>query len=537
MTMEKKPAAPSPEVVYLTALFRRIQQGSIRVPAFQRGFVWRDGQVIELLESIYYGYPIGSLLMWNVDQPLMRCADASKSYFPDLPLQHPTTFILDGLQRLSTLYAVFHFDKKLHPSKFDIHFDLKKKGFVTTSEPAETHIPLNVVFRANEFVKYHSSLSKLDRGPVLVDTAVDLLATFQEYLVPTVTIVERDVTDVVRIFERINSTGTRLSAVDFMRAVTWSSEFDLNSQLHTIREFGRAHGFDIPNETLVKVFAIALGHSPASESMLHLRKLDSERLRGGTNQAKQILVRIFEFVKSALHIHTYDLIPYEAQFLALAGFFSTSKQPDGRHIRQIVRWYWTASLNEDMQGRSEHQVARIVEQMQALRAGKRRGLLGRLSLTTSTLMERRFRWGTALSSALASMLAQNQCRSFVSGEVIPVEDYMTGDAGKNYVPVVPTEAVQEIVHKSVPGGKIVANMIVASNGDLANLGRGSALELVKHARTRAAGDAILESQFIPPSALQALRKNRYADFLQERANCILAFAQQLTLPPSQRPSS
>ena len=58
-------APPAPEVQHLPTLLRRVQAGEIRVPAFQRDYVWTEKQIIELLESIYNGYPIGSLLFWQ----------------------------------------------------------------------------------------------------------------------------------------------------------------------------------------------------------------------------------------------------------------------------------------------------------------------------------------------------------------------------------------------------------------------------------------------------------------------------------------
>lgn len=42
-----------------------VPKGQIRVPAFQRGFVWDPERVAFLMDSIYKGYPFGSLLLWR----------------------------------------------------------------------------------------------------------------------------------------------------------------------------------------------------------------------------------------------------------------------------------------------------------------------------------------------------------------------------------------------------------------------------------------------------------------------------------------
>src|SRR5690242_719250 len=119
-SMSVKLTAPAPEVQYLPAIFRRVQRGDIRMPAFQRGFVWKAGQILELMESIYRGFPIGSILLWKVDGPILRVEDQSKSLFPVNDDSYPAHFVLDGLQRLSSLYAAFHFDVRHHDKMFRV---------------------------------------------------------------------------------------------------------------------------------------------------------------------------------------------------------------------------------------------------------------------------------------------------------------------------------------------------------------------------------------------------------------------------------
>src|SRR3954462_7856987 len=100
--------APKPEVVYLPAIFRSIRSGETRAPAFQRGFVWKPPQIFELLESVYKSYPIGSLLLWQVDQSIMRTDLSGSVPFPHPPVTGLVDFVLDGMQRISTLYGAFH---------------------------------------------------------------------------------------------------------------------------------------------------------------------------------------------------------------------------------------------------------------------------------------------------------------------------------------------------------------------------------------------------------------------------------------------
>ena len=62
-----QPLAERPTATTLTVreLIHKVQTGRVRVPRFQRPLRWRQAQVVDLLDSISRGYPIGSLLLWR----------------------------------------------------------------------------------------------------------------------------------------------------------------------------------------------------------------------------------------------------------------------------------------------------------------------------------------------------------------------------------------------------------------------------------------------------------------------------------------
>ena len=59
-----------PEVVFLGTLVDRIVAGKIRVPRFQRAFVWKQADLHALLDSVLRGFPIGSILVWDTEKPI-----------------------------------------------------------------------------------------------------------------------------------------------------------------------------------------------------------------------------------------------------------------------------------------------------------------------------------------------------------------------------------------------------------------------------------------------------------------------------------
>ena len=84
----------------INTILSQIDLGSYAMPVFQRGYVWNRDQVRKLMNSLYKGYPIGQLLVWNT----ATNSEISKGDGPLTPGN--VNLILDGQQRITTLYGV-----------------------------------------------------------------------------------------------------------------------------------------------------------------------------------------------------------------------------------------------------------------------------------------------------------------------------------------------------------------------------------------------------------------------------------------------
>src|ERR1022692_3348608 len=84
----------------LSQLLGDIDLGKLALPELQRPFVWTKAAVRDLLDSMYRGFPVGYLMLWNAAEVDAKLIGADGK-------QHtPTEFIVDGQQRLTGLYAV-----------------------------------------------------------------------------------------------------------------------------------------------------------------------------------------------------------------------------------------------------------------------------------------------------------------------------------------------------------------------------------------------------------------------------------------------
>ncbi len=90
------------EVSYnLATLIQHIDMGIIGLPDIQRPFVWPDTKVRDLFDSMYQGYPVGYFLFWSNAN-----IEHTKVIGTDHKQKHPSLLIVDGQQRLTSLYAV-----------------------------------------------------------------------------------------------------------------------------------------------------------------------------------------------------------------------------------------------------------------------------------------------------------------------------------------------------------------------------------------------------------------------------------------------
>lgn len=91
----------------LNSLVKYISMGDIGLPDIQRPFVWKNIKVRDLFDSMYRGYPVGYLLFWkNAIKSDGNINKSQKTIGTDIKQKTPGLVIVDGQQRLTSLYAV-----------------------------------------------------------------------------------------------------------------------------------------------------------------------------------------------------------------------------------------------------------------------------------------------------------------------------------------------------------------------------------------------------------------------------------------------
>lgn len=330
------------------------------IPEFQRGFVWKATQVRDLAESLSLDYPIGSLLVWNSRDPVQEqhAQDA----------QRPGLWVVDGQQRTSALCILFgrkpywwasvdEWNKTLH--KYDIRFDVnaKEPPFFWVANAAirkaskARYVPLRDLLVLDtsrdkdqkalqdlaKQIKIEGFCDGLDAMEVY--TRLDRIRKIRDKDVVVITI-DHELEDVVEIFSRLNSRGTRVTEADIYLGVVAAHNpgWVRHTFLPNLRSLAEA-GFDLdPNllfRTLTGVGAKKVRFREIPESFWLPQSVGPAWER--TAEAwKRLISRFREY-----GILSSDPMPTQAALVTMVSL--VDKFQDSPDFRYALYWFLQAS--------------------------------------------------------------------------------------------------------------------------------------------------------------------------------------------------
>lgn len=204
----------------IQTLINQIQLGKLVVPAYQRRFMWSSRQIVDFLDSIYHGFPIGTILVLEAPQGSMPELSVDESLFPhsnlnERPSYSTVWYLLDGSQRLSVLYNVFFGDRP----DFLYYFILDREEFTKNKPKVETsnYVQLRSLYSSSGYSTELLEISKGDNSDVLIERYNQLHTAFRNYEIPIHTLIDMTLDEAMEVYERINVAGRRLSREDIER--------------------------------------------------------------------------------------------------------------------------------------------------------------------------------------------------------------------------------------------------------------------------------------------------------------------------------
>ena len=426
-------------------LFTDIDSGQIKIPKFQRDFVWGKEQTAKLIDSIIKGFPIGTFIFWKTREELRYVKEIGNVNLPDSPKGGEVFYILDGQQRITSLYAVH---KGLQINKDGQEIDYKDISINLTCDPDEDDQvviaePLPDAISISVYKLLNGSLTELVKEYPSLLERIDLYRKrLTGYDFPTIVISEYPIDIACEIFTRINTAGTELTLFEIMVAKTYDQErdFDLSREYEwlidnngTEKDLGDA-GFDtIPASTVLQCIAAHVCQQVRRKDIL---KLDKSEFIDSWPTVKDGIFAAVDYIRTHLRIPVSRLLPYNVLLVPFTYFFirNDGQTPSPRQNKLLTQYFWWASLSNRFTSAVESKIALDLERMDNLLAEQPPSYRGEeVSLSMDDLRWHWFSTGDAFCKAVLCLYAHFEPKSFASNSLVKIDNsWLKMANSKNY---------------------------------------------------------------------------------------------------------
>nr|WP_295832521.1 DUF262 domain-containing protein [uncultured Azospirillum sp.] len=346
-SLDRRPEARAFKVEDLLGELRR---GRMRIPSFQRGLRWDRGDAAKLLDSLWRGYPIGTLLFWETG------AEAGEVAFGTVRIggakRSDALWVVDGQQRLMSLARVL-LAPEPDRDEFALYFDLDQRKFLAPPKNRATdpsrYLPMTEVLdseRLMQWVFQHTA-----EQPERRERAFTVGKRIREYEIPAYLVrTEREQT-LREIFGRTNSSGHPLGQEQVFDALNGARSHGHPTSLRQIVSELAPMGFGLVEEKLLyRLLRVLQGKDVIEgkgEGPLRLDDVDAER---AYRETADVARRVIQFLKDDVGIPRYDLLPYKQPFVLLGKFFHLYPDPGARSRQLLERWVWRGALTGTHRG-------------------------------------------------------------------------------------------------------------------------------------------------------------------------------------------
>ena len=549
--------------IKVSELVEMVNSGELRLPEMQRRYVWRSTRVRDLLDSLYRGYPSGSILVWETDkeQPSRGLAVAQKeSPFSGHKL------LLDGQQRLTSLTSVLKGElvkvknKKKpieilfnleHPenlfeftevesdmesvlpeneelededdtdeSDLTIQERLKQMTFVVagkTFAQQSNWVPVTKIFLStsdSEILKSAGVVSFDDPRYEKYSSRLKKLRSIKDYLY-TMHVLPKTLNyeEVAEIFVRVNSLGVKLRGSDLALAqitARWPNSLGL---LEEFQEECEEHYMTLDLGLLVRAMVVFATKQARFDKVA---TTNIEVLKSGWEDAKEGLTFAINFLRSNADIEDESLLSSPLFFIVLAFFIKSRKGKLSKEEEKYLH-YWLLTAN--MKGRySRGSTESLLDaDLNILKKGGGpkelidllKQQFGRLEVEVTDFIGRGA--GTPIFSTVFLALKANKAKDWHTGLTLS----LTHQGKFHYIQyhhIFPKSLLKKLYDKSEINE--IANMAFISgktNRHISNREPGDYLKEIVKER----GKEAVEKQFVPYEH-ELLKIENYREFLEKR---------------------
>ncbi len=429
---------PEPQGPQFRSVMSEIENGIIKIPQFQRNFVWSKTKSAKLLDSMIKGYPIGTFILWKTKEQLRSVRNIGDALLPDTPEGDYAKQVLDGQQRLTSLYASINGlniqrDGRIEDfSKIFVDLDAADDHDVVTIDVSgkaeKTYVAL-VDLMEGKFSyfstfpeQYHHKLDEYKER-------------FKTYNFSVILVKDVPLDVATEIFTRINTGGQILSVFEIMVAKTFDNNRDFDRAERYEKLIDKLSEIDygtIPSAVVLQSVAAVLAKAVGKREILLLKK---PQFIDAWDDVVEALERAAEYFRNAYRIPVSQLLPYPALMVPFSYFFyHHPDKPTGKIKDYLQDFFWRVSLTSRYSRSSESQIEQDLRRIDQMLDGKLPEYDVGIDTSPRFIRENgAFNAGRAYVKAILCLLAYHEPKSFIDDSLVRISnDWLKQANSKNY---------------------------------------------------------------------------------------------------------
>ena len=429
---------PEPQTSTFSGLISDIEKGQIKIPQFQREFVWDMHKSANLMDSIVKGYPIGTFIFWKTKDRLRSVRDIGDVKLPEPEKGDFVNFVLDGQQRLTSLFASL----KGLQIKRDNRIDDYSNMFIDLNARDDEQIVILDVSNKTEksYIKItdllYSGLTFLASFPEeYLKKLEEYKKRIESYLFSIINLKEAPLDIATEVFTRINVGGKPLTLFEIMVAKTFDYDrnFDLSEKFNLLIERLRPLNYDtISDATVLQCISVFITEECTRKEILKLNKKD---FIDCWDKGVSAIESAIEYFRSYYRIPVSQLLPYNALIVPFAYFFyKNTDKPTGLKQKYLQDYFWRCALSGRFSSSVETKLGQDIKRIDLILKDELPHYDWAIDVSADSITKNGwFSAGRSYIKAILCVFAYQLPKSFNDGSIVNIgNDWLKQANSKNY---------------------------------------------------------------------------------------------------------
>lgn len=367
---------PEPQTKHYSTLNDEIEKtGTLKIPQFQREFIWEIKKSAALLDSIVKGYPVGSFIFWKTKELLRSVRNIGNIQLPPPNPGDYVNYVLDGQQRITSVFAALKGEKIMRSdgkiedfSEMYVDLQASEDDQIVTTE-IENRDKKDII-KLKDLL--YADLTTLAQFPSEYHRKIDEYKkriTSYNYSVIQVGDVSIDVAS--DIFTRVNVGGKPLTLFEIMVAKTYDydSNFDLSEKFDNLIDELKVVDYEtISDSSVLQLISLIIRKECKKKTILDLDKKQIIELWKPVSDA---IERAVDYFRGYYRIPVSKLLPYNTLIVPFAYFFyKHNDRPAGDRQRYLEDFFWRVSLSGRYSSGVEGKLAQDIKRVDDILADK-----------------------------------------------------------------------------------------------------------------------------------------------------------------------